>query len=98
VHRHFDNLVTAYSVKPFRLDTADPVANVTNDAINLAKGVVRIREVPVEKLDGGRPFGGCLATSILQSPEYHKLDPAAKAECDELIERWKAWIKQGMPE
>ncbi len=40
-----------------------------------------------------RPFGGCLATSVLQSDLYHKLDTEAKVECDELIARWKEWLK-----
>lgn len=43
----------------------------------------------------GRPFGSCLATAILQSDLYRMLDTDARAECDELIERWKGWLKHG---
>lgn len=40
-----------------------------------------------------RPFGACLASAVLQSDLYRMLDPEAKAECDELIERWREWLK-----
>jgi hypothetical protein len=48
-----------------------------------------------ETATNGRPFGAALATAVLQSDEYHRLDPEARAECDELLERWKGWLKHG---
>lgn len=40
-----------------------------------------------------RPFGACLATAVLQSDLYRMLDAEARVECDELIERWKEWLR-----
>jgi hypothetical protein len=38
VRKHWECLVQKYADMPFRTDTSQPIANVTNDAINLAKG------------------------------------------------------------
>lgn len=39
VRKHWEKLVIEYADKPYRTDTSQPVACVTNDAINLARGI-----------------------------------------------------------
>jgi hypothetical protein len=63
--------------------------NEAADALQSETGL-RYRDAP-----DGRPFGAALATAVLQSNEYHHLDDLARAECDEILEHWKRWLKEG---
>ena len=78
----WDERVTMLSINPDAA-TREDVARMAADLMDF----MRTREGMVGRYE---TFGYALAMSVLQSPQYARLDDLARAECDELIRRGQA--------